>query len=208
MDTNNPAELRIVEGAEELFSRYGLKSVTMDDIARHVGMSKKTLYQHFTDKTQIIQAVMKTTMHRQEECMLEFQKTAKDPVQEMVMMMQFLEKTFRRYNPNLFYDMQKHHPEVWNMFREFKVTCALENIINNIERGKAQGLYRKNVNSKILGLIRLEEVEFAMDPAIFPPDKFTITDVQIQMLEHFLHGICTLRGHRLVNKYLQIHDEE
>jgi AcrR family transcriptional regulator len=208
MNTLNPTEVRIVDGAEELFSRYGLKSVTMDDISRHVGMSKKTIYQHFEDKNKIIYAVMQNEMTKQQNCFIEFGTTAKDPVHEMVMMMQYLEKTFRRFNPNLFYDMQKHYPDVWHMFREFKISCALESIMSNLERGKELGLYRKTVNSKILGIMRLEEVEFAMDPSIFPPEKFTIHEVQVQMLEHFLHGICTLRGHRLVNKYLQINEEE
>jgi len=208
MNTLNPTEVRIVDGAEELFSRYGLKSVTMDDISRHVGMSKKTIYQNFEDKNKIIYAVMQNEMTKQQNCFIEFGTTAKDPVHEMVMMMQYLEKTFRRFNPNLFYDMQKHYPDVWHMFREFKISCALESIMSNLERGKELGLYRKTVNSKILGIMRLEEVEFAMDPSIFPPEKFTIHEVQVQMLEHFLHGICTLRGHRLVNKYLQINEEE
>lgn len=208
MNTLNPTEVRIVDGAEELFSRYGLKSVTMDDISRHVGMSKKTIYQNFEDKNKIIYAVMQNEMTKQQNCFIEFGTTAKDPVHEMVMMMQYLEKTFRRFNPNLFYDMQKHYPDVWHMFREFKISCALESIMSNLERGKELGLYRKTVNSKILGIMRLEEVECAMDPSIFPPEKFTIHEVQVQMLEHFLHGICTLRGHRLVNKYLQINEEE
>jgi AcrR family transcriptional regulator len=208
MNTPNSTETRIVEGARELFSRYGLKSVTMDDISRHVGMSKKTIYQNFEDKNQIIYAVFQSEMAKQQSSFIEFAETAKDPVHEMVMMMQFMEKTFRRFNPNLFYDMQKHYPEVWKMFREFKVTCALESIMANLQKGKDLGLYRKSVNSKILGIMRLAEVECAMDPTIFSPDEFTIHEVQVQMLEHFLHGICTLRGHRLVNKYLAINEEE
>ena len=201
-------EQRIITGAEELFSRYGLKSVTMDDIARHVGMSKKTIYQAFEDKNKIIIAVVNNEMQQQQNCFAQFRDSAKDPVHEIVMIMQFIGKTFCRFNPNLFYDMQKYHPEAWKLFREFKETCALESIINNIERGKEAGLYRKSVNSRILTLMRLEQVEIAMDPRVFPPDRFAISDVQVQVLEHFLHGICTLRGHRLVNKYLQITEEE
>jgi TetR/AcrR family transcriptional regulator, cholesterol catabolism regulator len=201
-------EQRIMHGAQELFSRYGLKSVTMDDIAKHVGMSKKTIYQAFDDKNKIITAVVNHEMAQQQNCFMQFHEEAKDPVHEMVMIMQFIGKTFSRFNPNLFYDMQKYHPEAWKLFREFKESCALENIINNIERGKEAGLYRKSVNSRILTTMRLEQVEIAMDPRVFPPDRFAISEVQVQILEHFLHGICTLRGHRLMNKYLQINEEE
>lgn len=208
MKTENHVEARIIEGAEELFSRYGLKSVTMDDISRHLGISKKTIYQHFEDKNQIISAFADIEMHKQQDCMRDFTTVAKDPVHEMVMMMQHMEKTFRRFNPILFYDMQKHYPQAWQQFRQFKYECALGNIVDNLDRGKEAGLYRKSINSKILGLMRLEQVEMAMNPALFPPDQFSIHELQVQMLEHFLHGICTLRGHRLVNKYLQINEEE
>ena len=208
-DTQSLAlEQRIITGAEELFSRYGLKSVTMDDITRHLGMSKKTIYQHFDDKNQIIRAFADVEMLKQQDCLRDFENTAKDPVEEMVLMMQHMGKTFRRFNPILFYDMQKHYPEAWQQFRQFKLECALNQITNNIERGKEAGLYRKSINSKILGLMRLEQVEAAMNPSLFPPDQYSIHELQVQLLEHFLHGICTLRGHRLINKYLQINEEE
>lgn len=208
MNNRNSTGCRIIEAAAELFRRYGLKSVTMDDITRHLGMSKKTIYQHFDDKNQIIRAFADDEMHKQQDTLRDFEKIAKDPVEEMVLMMQHMGKTFSRFNPILFYDMQKHYPQAWQQFRQFKYECALGSIINNIERGKEAGLYRKNINSRILGLMRLEQVEFAMNPELFPPDQYSIHDLQVQMLEHFLHGICTLRGHRLVNKYLQINEEE
>ena len=81
-------------------------------------------------------------------------------------------------------------------------------VVRNIEKGQAQGLYRNNLNLKIIARLRMEEIELALNPSIYPPDKFVISEVQVELLDHFLHGICTLKGHRLINKYRQIAEEE
>ena len=75
-------------------------------------------------------------------------------------------------------------------------------------RGTKQNLIRPDINVKILSRLRMEQIEMGFNPAIFPPDKFKIVEVQLSMLDHFLYGICTLRGHKLINKYKQIIDEE
>jgi len=76
-----------------------------------------------------------------------------------------------------------------------------------INRGKKEGLVREDVNPKILAILRIEQIEMGMNPAIFPPDKFKLVDVQLAMLDHFLHGICTIKGHKLVNKHKEIDEE-
>ena len=79
---------------------------------------------------------------------------------------------------------------------------------NNLRRGIKEGLYRPDINIKVLAKLRIEQVELAMNPAVFPPAKFNIGDVQVTLLDHFLHGITTLKGHKLINKYKQIKEED
>lgn len=208
MSTSTQTEQRILEGAYDLFSRYGLRNVTMDDIAKNLGVSKKTIYQHFDDKNKIILDLAKAEMQRHQDAFDEFAANSKNSVEEIIQLMNFMGKTFIRLNPLMFYDMQKYYPEAWVMFREFKNQCATFQITNNLEKGKEQGLYRSDLNTKILARMRMEQIELAFNSAVFPPDKFNIAEVQLQLLNHFLHGICTLKGHRMINKYLQIHEEE
>ena len=78
----------------------------------------------------------------------------------------------------------------------------------NLKKGIAQGLYRSEIDTKIMARLRIEEVDLAMNPAVFPPDKFNLTVVQVALLDHFLHGILTIKGHKLINKYKQVIEEE
>jgi len=81
-------------------------------------------------------------------------------------------------------------------------------IEESIERGVKEGLVRADLNAKLLSRLRIEEVELGMNPQVFPPDVFKLVDVQMAIVDHFLHGICTLKGHRLINKYKQLDEEE
>lgn len=194
---------RILAGAEELFIRYGIKSVTMDDLARHLGMSKKTIYSEFPDKNTIVVQLVGSSVREHFHQMEAMADTARDSVEEIMLMMRYTNEIFGSVNPNVFYDMQRHHPEAWQTFRRFKDEFILNQITRNLENGRNQGLYRSDFNIRIIAQLRLEQVESVLNPLHFPPEKFNLKDVNFQLLEHFLFGICTLKGHKLILKYKQ-----
>lgn len=199
---------RILKGAEELFFKYGIKSITMDDIARHLGISKKTIYQSYSDKNEIVETLV-LNQTKNNEC--EFQKIeakTSNVVEEVFEMMNHMSQMFSQMNPNLFYDLQKYHPNAWKIFKQFKEECIERMVEDSVRRGMEQGLVRSDINSKIIARLRMEEVELAFNPQAFPPDKFKIVDIQLSLLDHFLHGICTLKGHKLINKYKQVTEDE
>jgi hypothetical protein len=122
--------------------------------------------------------------------------------------MKYLADMFSKINPSLFYDMKKYHPKAWDKFREFKEKKVMHIVETNILKGISQGLYRNTLNPKILARLRIEEVEMAMNPEIFPGREFSLLEVQVALLDHFLYGILTLKGHKLINKYKQITEDE
>jgi TetR/AcrR family transcriptional regulator, cholesterol catabolism regulator len=199
---------RILEAAHQLYFKFGIKSVTMDDIARHLGMSKKTIYQFYRDKDEIVLELSTYTLKLNVQKFEEITRTAKDPIQEILQTMEHMGIMFKTMNPNLFYDLQKYFPKAWQQFRDFKENKIMSMVQDNFKRGIEAGLYRSDLNSKVLARLRLEEVEMAMNPLIFPPLDFDISQVQITLLDHFLFGIVTLKGHKLINKYRQIDDVE
>lgn len=199
---------RILNGARELFRRYGLKSVTMDDLSRHLGISKKTLYQSYADKNDLVHSFISTELNMYRNTCGKFADSSKNAIDEIIQIMQFMGSNLSGMNPNLFHDMQRHHPEAWKEFREFREKFINECIISNLEKGKKEGLYRENLNSNILARLRMEEVEMVFNLVVFPPDKFNLAEVHIALLDYYLHGICTLKGHKLINKYREINEEE
>ncbi|MCE9539893.1 MAG: TetR/AcrR family transcriptional regulator [Bacteroidetes bacterium] len=199
---------RILIGAEELFFKYGIKSITMDDIAKHLGISKKTIYQFYSDKNEIVEKLMVQRMQTN-EC--EFKQIANESanvIEEVFAMMKHMGVMFSQMNPNLFYDLQKYHPRSWKLFKQFKEECIERMVEDSVKRGIEQGLVREDINTKIIARLRMEEVEMGFNAQAFPPDKFKIVDVQLALLDHFLHGICTIKGHKLINKHKQVTEDE
>lgn len=199
---------RILAGAFELFSRFGIKSVTMDDIARHLSISKKTIYQFFRDKDEVVHTLIDRHFAIEVADFELIANTAPNVVEEVFGHMRKLHKMFTNANPNMFYDLRKFHPRSWELVTRFRTETCLAMVERALEKGKKDGYVRMDVNSKILAQLRIEEIEMGFNPMIFPPDKYQMLDVQIAMVEHFLYGVCTLRGHKLINKIKQINEEE
>ena len=202
------ADERILIAAKDLFWKYGVKSITMDDIGKELGMSKKTIYQYFKDKDAVVLQISKNEFElRKKECD-EICTESKNAIHEIILMMKQMSEMFSRMNAKLFYDLQKYHPDTWKLFNEFKEDYILHSIEHNLMRGIEEGLYRPKLNIRIIAKLRAFQVEMAFNPSIFPPDKFSIIDVQMQMIDHFLHGVATIKGHRLINKYQELKDDE
>lgn len=199
---------KILLGTRDLFFRYGIKSITMDEIARHLAVSKKTIYQHFADKNELVDKLTEHILKDNICHISEIVKTFDNPVEEIIETMKFMGTTFSKMNPNLFHDMMRYHPESFKKFKDFKEECLLRMIEANLTKGIKDGLYREGINIKILSRLRAEQVELAWRADIFPPEKFSHVEVQQQMLLHFLYGVCTLKGHKLINKYQQLHEGE
>jgi AcrR family transcriptional regulator len=195
---------RIVKSAEERFMRYGIKSITMDDIARDLGISKKTIYQFFTEKGELVSMVMKNHIHAQQIILENIRKSAVDPIDEVLKISDYLKSSLQNTNIIVLFEVQKYHPQCYKLFLDYKEECIHTMLMQNMERGKELGLYRAEINVEIIAKLRTEEITIGFNPALFPPDKFTAQGVQVEFLDHFLHGICTLKGHKLINKYKQI----
>ena len=199
---------RILSATHELFMKYGIRSVSMDDIAKHISISKKTIYQSYKDKDELVHELMKVKLKEDEKEFQALEKESVNVIDEVFNIMKHMGKVMGKMNPSVFYDLQKYHPETWKLFIEFKQCFILNMVENTLHRGKKQGLIRPEINVKILARMRMEQIELGFNPAIFPPDKFQVLDVQLAMIDHFLYGICTLKGHKLINKYKQITEEE
>src|SRR5436305_14695403 len=98
---------RIIEGGEELFLKAGIKSVTMDDIARHLGMSKKTIYQFFKDKNELVIALVNKKLLEDQSQMATLISKSENVIEEMINMMKCSEEMFSRVKSIVIHDIQK-----------------------------------------------------------------------------------------------------
>ncbi|WP_184550359.1 TetR/AcrR family transcriptional regulator [Mucilaginibacter sp. FT3.2] len=198
---------RIIHGGEELFLQAGIKSVTMDDIARHLGMSKKTIYQFFKDKNELVTALTKKKLKEDEEQMLEFISKSANVIEEMMNMTKCSEEMFSRINPIVIHDLQKYHPEAWGEFQKFKSEVLVSTLEELLTKGIKQGYIRPEIDVKIVARMRVNTVELGFNTTIFPVAEFNTWKIQVQFLDHFNYGICTLKGYKLLNQYRNIKEE-
>ncbi|RFZ94264.1 TetR/AcrR family transcriptional regulator [Mucilaginibacter conchicola] len=199
---------RIILGAEELFLQAGIRSVTMDDIARHLGMSKKTIYHFFNDKNDLVTVLVRKKLQEDECQIVDIINKSSNVIEEMINMMKASEEIFGRINPIVIHDMQKYHPESWAEFQKFKADVLVKTLEELLLKGIDQGLIRADIDVKVLAKMRVNQVEMGFNTAIFPVAQFNPWKVQYQMLEHFNYGICTLKGHELLDKYKSEHIEK
>lgn len=199
---------RILKASRDLFFRHGLKSITMDDIARHLGISKKTIYQYYEDKNKLIVCLNAQEMTCHQLHFDNISKNAKNAIDEILQIMNHLHKIFSAMNPTVLFDMQKYHPEAWRQHLSFKEKCVYPKVEENLRRGINEGLYRENLNIKLMTIVRMEQFNLVFNTQVIHPGQFNFGEVHVQLLDHFLHGITTLKGHRLINKYRQIQEEE
>src|ERR1700744_6224864 len=146
---------RIIRGGEELFMQAGIKSVTMDDIARHLGMSKKTIYQFFKDKNELVIALIKMKLQDDECQMAEIISGSGNVIEEMINMMKCSEEMFSRVNPIVIHDMQKYHPEAWKEFQNFKSKVIVRTLEELLTKGIKQGFIRGDIDVKIIARMRV-----------------------------------------------------
>lgn len=193
---------RILETALRLFSTYGIKSITMQDIARECGISKKTVYEHFSDKTDLVDEVVtfmtETHCNKLEECI----SSGRDAIEELVLSLRQIELQVKSINPVLLFELEKYHPSAWKSIQAFKDDFVGRSIRENLERGIREGLFRSNMNIDIITHLRLMQIESAYNPRYFPAAQFDLHEVMVQVTEHYIHGIATPEGHRRIETYM------
>ena len=198
----------IIAEADTLFCHYGIKSVTMDDIAKHLGMSKKTIYQVFKDKNALVVEMMRLKMNGQVCVMDETFNQSANAVQEVFSAVTQMEEMLSNMNPTLFYDLQKYHPQAWQYFKEFREKKLFEVIYANLKRGIMEGHYRKELSIDIIAWMRIGQIDTVFSQSTYPANKFNIAQIMSEITDHFLYGICTLKGHKLINKYKHLTEDE
>ena len=194
-------KLRILGRAHELFNKYGIRSVSMDDISAGLGMSKKTLYQYFADKEELVDACFSSVMeHNRQQCLVD-QKRADNPIHELFLAFDMTQEVFAEMNPSVLYDLQKYHPAAYKKFHEFKYGFLYKVISNNLERGVKEELYRPDIDIDVITRLRIESVMLPFNAEVFPNNRTHLIHIEQQLFEHFLFGLITTKGLKLIQKY-------
>jgi TetR/AcrR family transcriptional regulator, cholesterol catabolism regulator len=194
---------RIQHKAQELFRRYGIKSVTMDEIATQLGVSKKTIYQFYSDKDELVLAVANFLIKFTEHNCSEHCSHAENAIEEIFQAMDFGQRILEEINPAMLFDLEKYHPEAFKNFQKHKNGFMKKMLDSNLQRGIREELFRPEINIDVLTKFRLETMLMVLDQDIFPQNRYKFDEVHRELMEHFLYGIASQKGIKLIQKYKQ-----
>ena len=197
MDTKD----RILHKANELFFRYGVRSITMDEIAAQCGISKKTIYQFFEDKDALVAAVLDKEIDNTQGRCLDTRDVSENAVHEVFLAMEYVIQMFDSMHSNVMFDLHKHHPESYHKLEQHKSKFLYTVTKENIERGQQEGLYRTELNAEILAYMRLETVFMTVRQELIPRHQYPPSVVMQEISDHFLYGLATPKGLELIEKY-------
>jgi TetR/AcrR family transcriptional regulator, cholesterol catabolism regulator len=192
---------RIQQKAHDLFIQYGLRSVSMDDIANSLGISKKTIYLYYADKDELVNAVIgRVIQENQKTCEID-RNNAENAVHEIFLAIDLVVELFRSMNPSLLFDMQKYYPGAFKKFSEHKNDYLCGVIRDNIVRGIREELYRTDLNVEVLSRFRVESIILPFNPEFHNNVKASLAEIEEALTMHFLFGLVSQKGYKLTLKY-------
>jgi AcrR family transcriptional regulator len=199
---------RIIITSKELFHKYGIRSVKMDDVAKELTMSKKTLYQYFKDKDELVDETTLAHIKRERKEFEEISQNSENAIEELFKVSKCLRVTMNEINPTLLYDLKRYYPNSWKYWLDFKEDYVFVSIVENMKKGINAGYFRENIDPQVMAILRVLEVEMLFDIDTFPSSEFDYRHVQLQLFHHFVFGIATEKGRKLYQQYLETEKDE
>ena len=183
-----------IHTVRELFSRYGLKSMTMDELARQLGCSKKTIYEHYSDKKILVHRVLGSFLEEHRSEMQALEQSSRNAVENLLRMAATGLEKMRNLTPTMLFDLQKSYPELWNELERYRQVEMAGIFKRLIERGQREGLFRADLDSEIVSIMHLQHTNLLLDPLVFSHLNKPLPKVFETIQDVFVRGIATPKG--------------
>lgn len=194
----------MLDKIDDMFLRYGFKSISMDDIARELGVSKKTLYQYVDSKNDLVKQVMHRHIDKDLACIEGFVKTSKDAIEELMLIAAYILETLKKLNPKTIYELKKYYREIYDDWESFHKSHVYREIKENLNRGVVEGVYRSDFDTDIVARLYMGRSMAIMDDQLFDPKKYKLYDVFIEHIRLHFYGLVTTKGLKLYKKYAKL----
>jgi len=193
---------QILNTATEMFLNIGFKSVTMDDIANEMGISKKTIYTHYQNKTQLVEA---TTFHLFDIICTGIDhvcESAPNPIEELYHIKKFVMEHLKNEKSSPQYQLKKYYPKIYTALKWKQFEVMHESITENLKKGIEQKLFRENMNVDFVARMYFNGMTGIKDTELFPQSIFTMNQLMENYLEYHLRAIVTEKGLQTLNNFI------
>lgn len=189
----------IIERAIPYFMRFGLRAVSMDEISRELGISKKTLYKYFKDKNELIVKGVEMKIQLDELSCCDYSDSSENAIEELFKISEFVIQSLTNLNPSIIFELKKFHPDAWQIIHTHKWEFVYQSIQKNIERGIKENIYRENINADVIARLYVGSTDLILETDIFPWPDYKLDDVYLEVLRFQIRGLANEEG----VKYLQ-----
>ena len=187
----------------ELYVKYGIKSITMDDVARELSISKKTLYQYVTDKDDLVGKFIENEIELRFEQIYKCFKIGFNAIEELFEISFFMNRMMRDQNPTTEYDLRKYYPHHFQKTVKARREGMYKYILQNLKKGKEEGLYRDDMDVEIIAKLYLSRSENNHFSELFTNEEFTSVRLFIEILTYHIRGIATEKGIIVLEKKIK-----
>jgi TetR/AcrR family transcriptional regulator, cholesterol catabolism regulator len=184
----------ILKRVNQLFTKYGIKSVTMDDISHELAISKKTLYQYVKDKGELVSLIIDMEFEDKNKCFSQIERTYVNAIDELFQVQKIVNSILKEYSPSSVYDLKKYYPEMHQKMNLMRREKMMEYTLANLKRGKAEGLYRASINEMLITKLQVQRVENTFDNDFLTVEEMITPQIFIEMFNYHIRGIATEKG--------------
>lgn len=193
--------IETLERILSMFLRYGVRSITMDDIARELGVSKKTLYQDFTDKNDLIEKVISLDINQSQKFLEEFKSKKLNAIEEVFLVNSRIHQDRSRYNPTFYYDLKKFYPETYRKWLSERRKIMFGLVVTNLQKGKREGIYRSEIHEETIVKLYMARIEMLDSNDIIDNFQALSPEFMREIFIYHLHGICNENGLRTLSEF-------
>jgi AcrR family transcriptional regulator len=184
----------ILERVRELFFKYGVRSVSMDDICRDVGISKKKLYQLFSSKNELVEKLLELERENFEIIFDTYDFEGVNAIDILLTVSKEVGERFRDVSPSMTFDLVKYYPDIYHKHIDERVNFIFKKIQINLEKGINQGVYRDDLSVELVARLYIRRLIDLHNPEFFPADKFSFQTLFEAMFDNFIRGIANPKG--------------
>lgn len=187
-------KLRIVQKVRSLYYRYGIRSVTMDEVARILGISKKTLYEHFRNKQELVREVLAEDYRQSLDFTEEIRNRNLNAIEEMFEMYRMIHGIFKEYNPAVVYDVRKYYPLIYTEMKTSRRKLMYDATLENMIQGKREGFYRSDLDEAVIAKFHLARYESLFESDLFTPEDISSFSMYHEAFVYHIYGIVSEKG--------------
>ena len=187
-------EKNILLQSRTLIFKYGIKSLTMDDISQRLGISKKTLYQFFENKADLIDKVIEFTISESKEMMMKSMDKSVNAIEELYAMYQTSTQIVKRLNPSLDFELRKYYPESFTQLEQFRNNFIYSLMIKNLEKGVKDKLFREDMQIDVIARIYTIAALEVFNNEVFPSEQYPSVKLVRELFIYHIRGIASKKG--------------